>query len=545
MDVEINALKENHTYDIIASNQNDRILKSKWVFKKKLNKDGTVNKYKARLVAKGFLQRHGKDFFETFAPVAKFKSIRLLLAIAAYRKQKVFHDDATSAFLNGILKERVILEPPEGYKVQTEKQDMPTKNFKWLLRKALYGLKQAPREWNEVLHKFLTGNGFTQSKRDPCIYIKGNGDKQILLGVYVDDILTTGKDTAAVNAFRDSLKRKFKCSQGEELKWCLGMEINQREDGILLTQENYINQKLAEFGVYLKPDVQRKIPLVANFQQLLIEAQDSEEYDPKFPYREIVGSLMYASSVTRPDISAAVGVVSRFLEKPKRLHCEMVKQILYYLRQTADYGLFYGSKGNQTVTGYVDASWANNEDYTSLYGFAFLFGKSLISWCSKKQRGVALSSTESEYMTITHGSQEALWFLELLNEMGIEQRTVDLYEDNEASINMSNNPQEYKRTRHIQVRYHFVRDLVKENKIRLVHVGTADQLADIFTKGISSFHLRNILSRLGIHMPTKHGRESKSDAIVGSNAKEDSHQGSFRLMEEPVSTAGSYVSSEP
>jgi len=254
---------------------------------------------------------------------------------------------------------------------------------------------------------------------------------------------------------------------------------------------------------------------------------------------------LYASSVTRPDISAAVGVVSRFLEKPKRLHCEMVKQILYYLRQTADYGLFYGSKGNQTVTGYVDASWANNEDYTSLYGFAFLFGKSLISWCSKKQRGVALSSTESEYMTITHGSQEALWFLELLNEMGIEQRTVDLYEDNEASINMSNNPQEYKRTRHIQVRYHFVRDLVKENKIRLVHVGTADQLADIFTKGISSFHLRNILSRLGIRMPTNHGTESKSDAIVGSNAKEDSHQGSFRLMEEPVSTAGSYVSSEP
>jgi hypothetical protein len=123
---------------------------------------------------------------------------------------------------------------------------MPTKNFKWLLRKALYGLKQAPREWNEVLHKFLTGNGFTQSKRDPCIY----GDRQILLRVYVDDILTTGKDTATVNAFRDSLKRKFKCWKGEELKWCLGMEINQREDGILLTQENYINVPTSKCTVY-------------------------------------------------------------------------------------------------------------------------------------------------------------------------------------------------------------------------------------------------------------------------------------------------------
>jgi len=506
MDVEINALKENHTYDIIASNLADKVLKNRWVFKRKLNKDGSVARYKARLVAKGFLQRHGKDYFETFAPVAKAKSIRLL-AIAAMRKQKVFHDDATSAFLNGILKERVVMEPAEGYTTQDERPDIDSRNFKWLLLKSLYGLKQAPREWNEVLHKFLLDYGFCQSKRDPCIYIKGKGQSQILLGVYVDDLISTGKDVNEVQAFRDSFKRRFKCSEGEELKWCLGLEVNQTDKGIYISQASYINQKLVEFEQYLEPNVQRKVPLVSNHQQLLIEAEKSEESDHSFPYREIVGSLMYAATMTRPDLSTAVGIVSRFLARPKKIHCTMVKQILYYLRRTAHYGLAYGSDGKEQLTGYVDASWANNEDYTSLYGFAFLFGDSLISWSSKKQKNVVLSSTESEYITITHGAQEALWFLELLAELGIEQTTVPLLEDNEASINMCKNPQEYKRTRHIQVRYHFVRDLVKDKKIELIHCGTKDQLADLFTKGVSSVRLSYLLPRLGMYLHSQPGRE--------------------------------------
>ncbi len=509
MKIEYDALKANNTFKVIKSDPKDIAIKSKWVFKRKLNPDGSVARYKARLVAKGFLQKHGKDFFETFAPVAKSKSIRLLLAIAGSRGQMVYHDDATSAFLNGILKERVVLEPPQGYQVQHENPAVSTTEFRWLLLKALYGLKQAPREWNEVLHNFLIEQGLNQSKRDPCIYYKGAGKDQILIGVYVDDLLSTGGNLEEVQRIRNAFKTRFKCSDGEELNWCLGMEVNQTEMGIYISQNSYIKQKLDEFKDWVEPKVQRKLPLVANFQELLITAENSTEIEEHFPYRQIVGSLMYASTLTRPDISTAVGVVCRFLENPKKIHCDMVRQILYYLRGTSHYSLNYPRGNKEEIQGYVDASWANCEDYTSIYGYGFLFGNSIVSWCSKKQKTVALSSTEAEYMTITHGSQEALWFLELLNELGIYQEIVTLHEDNEASIKMSNNPQEYKRTRHIQVRYHFIRNLIQEKKIRLQHCSTNDQLADLFTKGISSVKLQDLLPRIGISMISQQGRELK------------------------------------
>jgi hypothetical protein len=331
----------------------------------------------------------------------------------------------------------------------------------------------------------------------------------VLIGIYVDDLLSTGGNLDEVQRIRNAFRTRFKCSDGEKLNWCLGMEVNQTENGIYISQNSYIKQKLEEFEEWIEPNVQRKLPLVANFQDLLIKAEDSTDIEETFPYRQIIGSLMYAATLTRPDISAAVGVVCRFLEKPKRIHCDMVRQILYYLRGTSNYSICYSKNNKEEIQGYVDASWANCEDYTSIYGYSFLFGNSIVSWCSKKQKIVALSSTEAEYMTITHGSQEALWFLELLNELGINQETVILHEDNEASIKMSNNPQEYKRTRHIQVRYHFIRDQIQDGKIKLKHCSTTDQLADMFTKGISSVKLQDLLPRIGMSSVSQHGRELK------------------------------------
>jgi hypothetical protein len=199
--------------------------------------------------------------------------------------------------------------------------------------------------------------------------------------------------------------------------------------------------------------------------------------------------------------------LSRFLDEPKQIHCDMVRQILYYLRGTPHYSIHYSKTEDETIEGFVDSSWANSEDYTSIYGYGFLFNNSLISWCSKKQKTVALSSTEAEYMALTHGTQEALWFIELLHELGIPQETIILNEDNEASIKMANNPQEYKRTRHIQVRYHFIREHIKDKKILLRHCPTQNQLADIFTKGVSSVRLLELLPKLGISLFSKHGRE--------------------------------------
>ena len=500
MDVEMNNIRDNDTYQIKKIKNGEKAIGCRWVFKKKLNKDGSVNKFKARLVAKGYLQKYGMDYNETFAPVAKFKSIRLLLAIAAQNGWKVYHDDVTSAFLNGILKETVLMDQPDGY---TEKSEL----HKWELRKTLYGLKQSPREWNEVIHKFLISEGFVQSKCDPCFYHKKTEKYEILSGIYVDDVISTGSDDEEVQKFRKALKSKFKCSEGGLLDWCLGMEVYQDSNGIKISQKQYIAQKLEEFKDYLKPNVQRTTPLDPSFQHQLIEANESTETEDDFPYRSMVGSLMYAATATRPDITTAVGIVSRFLASPKTIHCNMVRQIFYYLRQYPDSSLSYTQVLNPKLVGYCDASWANNEDYSSISGFAFLFGKSLVSWSSKKQPVIALSSTEAEYVTVTSGAQEALWFNALLKELGYMQETVVIYEDNEACINLTKNPQEYKRTRHIQVKYHFIRSLVQEKKIKLEYCNTKKQLADIFTKGTNGPRLKEICGQLGLIDNIKSRRE--------------------------------------
>jgi hypothetical protein len=505
MCVEMDNLKANDTFRLYKPKMGEKAIGCRWVFRKKLKLDGTLDKYKARLVAKGYLQKLGRDFNETYAPVAKFKSIRLLLAIAAHRNQKVYQDDAVSAFLNGILKERVLMDQPEGYEVNSD-------DYKWLLQKTLYGLKQSPREWNEVFHLFMVENDFVQCENDPCFYFKSEEKSLILVGLYVDDVITTGSDESKVTEFRTALKKRFKCSEGGLLNWALGMEIIQESGIISLNQNQYINQKLIEFDSFLEKDTKRSIPLDPNFQKLLIEADESQEFEPKFPYRQIVGSLMYAAIGTRFDISTAVGIASRFLESPKQIHCEMVRQILYYLRQNPTSPLSFKRVKDPKLVIYCDSSFANTEDYASISGFAVLFGGSLLSWSSKKQPVIALSSTEAEYVAATGASQEALWFKSMLSEIGIDQPTVTIHEDNESCIKLANNPQEFKRTRHIQVKYHFIRSLVREGKIKLEFCPTKDQLADIFTKGVNGPRLKEISSRLG--QSNQHGRELNNAGYV-------------------------------
>jgi len=495
MDVEMANIKANDTYRLYKTKKDEKAIGCRWVFRKKLKVDGSLEKYKARLVAKGYLQQFGKDYNETYAPVAKFKSIRLLLAIAAQLNQKIYQDDCTSAFLNGILKERVLMDQPDGYEVNSD-------DYKWLLKKTLYGLKQSPREWNEVFHNFMIEYGFIQSICDPCLYIHSN----LQVGLYVDDIITTGNDETAIQTFRDALKLRFKCSKGGLLTWVLGMEVIQDQFKISINQNQYVEQKLHEFTQILEPNTKRSIPLDPNFQRLLVAANESVDFEPQFPYRQIVGSLMYAATGTRPDIMAAVAVVSRFLEKPKKIHCDMVRQILYYLRQNPSRPLTYRNSNNPQLMVYCDSSYANTEDYSSISGFGAMFGNCLVSWSSKKQPVVALSSTEAEYVAVTSASQEALWFQSLLYELGIVQNTVIIQEDNESCINLANNPQEFNRTRHIQVKYHFIRQLVKEKKIKLQHCRTQNQLADIFTKGVNGPRLKEITQKLGLES-NQHGRE--------------------------------------
>jgi hypothetical protein len=512
MDAEILNIKANGTYKEYLTKPGEKAIGCRWVFRKKLKADGSLDKYKARLVAKGYLQQLGKDYNETYAPVAKYKSIRLLLAIAAQFTQKVYQDDCTSAFLNGVLKEKVLMDQPEGY--QTNSSD-----HKWLLLKTLYGLKQSPREWNEVFHVFMLEYGFVQSICDPCLYIRST----LLVGLYVDDIITTGSDEKEIQDFRNALKIKFKCSEGGLLKWALGMEVTQDSFKISMNQNQYVQQKLTEFSEVLDPNTRRSIPLDQNFQKLLIEANESNEIETNFPYRQIVGSLMYAATGTRPDIITAVAIASRFLANPKKIHCDMVRQIMYYLRQHPSRPLTYRKYQNPQLEVYCDSSYANTEDYASISGFGVMFGNSLVAWSSKKQPVVALSSTEAEYVAVTGASQEALWFQAVLKEIGIVQSTVEIHEDNESCIKLANNPQEFNRTRHIQVKYHFIRQLVRENKIKLLPINTKYQLADIFTKGVNAPRLKEITQRLGLES-NQHGRESEYAGYLNNTRAQENRR---------------------
>jgi len=285
------------------------------------------------------------------------------------------------------------------------------------------------------------------------------------------------------------------------------MEVTQNNTGIKLNQNQYISQKLKEFDHCLETNIKRSVPLDPKFQTLLIEAEESTEIERHFPYRSIVGSILFAAIETRPDIACAAGIVSRFLDNPKKIHCDMVRQILYYLRQNPSRELLFKKSNEPKLELFCDASYANNEDYTSISGFAVLYGNSLVSWSSRKQADHALSSTEAEYIAAADASQEALSFRSMLEEIGFYQETTIIHEDNESCIKLSKNPQDTKRTRHIQVKYHFIRNLVKQGIIKLIHCKTQNQLADIFTKGVNGPRLKSITRQLGIEENNHYGRE--------------------------------------
>jgi hypothetical protein len=506
IDREMFQLEQMSTWEYSQLPRNKRPVKCKWVFTKKYNKDGKVVKYKARLVAKGFTQKYGTDYQETFAPVVMFKSIRTLAALCASQELKAYQDDVPSAFLRGNLKELVFMEPPPGVSLE--------KGQYCKLKRTLYGLKQSPREWNAVIHKFLISQGFQQLKSDPCLYKCGEGDDAIYVAVYVDDVITAGRNDPVVDKFRTVMCQEFGMEKGGPLEWYLGISFD-FTNGVFLSQRQYIEKKLELYANYIgSGGVSR--PLPENIQSLL--ESESPPADNSVPYRSMVGSLMYAMLGTRPDLCYPVSVLCRHLDKPKQIHIDLLKHVYAYLRTNKDRGLFYPTRSSMEVTGYVDAAYANNENYRSTTGFCFTVGSCLVSWYCKRQSVVAQSSAESEYYAASDAANEAVWFRELVKELGYPQNTVTLYEDNEACIALTKNPENHKRTKHIQVKYHLVRDYVDRGIVEFKYVRTKDQLADLFTKSLPGFKLRQLLDSLSVcSQPTGVGGELEMVALKPSN----------------------------
>jgi hypothetical protein len=487
---EYKSLLESQTWESVILPPGKNLVGSKWVFKVKENADGTIERYKARLVAQGFSQKFGIDYEDTFAPVVKYTSIRTILAIAAKRDMEIHHMDVKTAFLNSELKEDIYMRPPPGF----ETKDGTV--FK--LKKALYGLKQSSREWYKLLADFLCSLGFKQSNADSCIFVKWENEMLTIISVYVDDLIIVTDSQKILTEIRTDLKNRFKMTDLGELKYYLGLEIsrNRTKKTLRISQEKYIRDILERFG--MQDSAPMTTPLDPNPDKI---DKDATKDMSSIPYRSAVGSIMYAMKGTRPDIAAAFSYVSRYLENPSWQHWMAVKRILRYLKGTLHYGIVYGENGGSLeLYGYVDSDWGSDHlDRRSISGSLFKLYGAPISWQCKKQETVALSSTEAEYMAATLATQEAVWLRNLLQDMNFKQNeATTIFEDNQGCIKLSKDATDHSRTKHIDIKHHFIREKVENKIVKLEYVPTNENQADILTKGLNRIRFETLRSDMGI-----------------------------------------------
>lgn len=465
------------------------------MFTIKTNENGEPSRFKARLVARGFMQKEGIDFEETYAPVAKLSTVRILLATSLQKGFAVHQMDVKTAFLRGSIEEDVYIKVPDGF---NESDDVVYK-----LLKALYGLKQAPRCWNREFNAFIKSLGFVRSKHDPCLYVLFNGDDVVYLLLYVDDILIAAKRIELINKLKRKLKKKFEMVDLGEVKSFLGIKINYDcKNGVLeLSQAGAIDKLLEKFQMNECRSVQT--PMVPN--QNLVPSIKKKPLDK--PYRELIGSLMYIMLATRPDLCYVVAYLSRFQDKADENHWNALKNVLKYLKGTKNYGLCYKRNvGAESLVGYVDADFASDiSDRKSTTGYIFeVFGCSVV-WYSKKQGVVTVSTTEAEYVAASLATCEALWIRGILQDLKVEViNPTKIFEDNQSCIKMSRN-QDSKRSKHIDVRCHHIRDNVEKGIIILQYKPSSEQKADMMTKPLQAVQFQKLIKAIGLKAVTERG----------------------------------------
>jgi hypothetical protein len=489
MQAEVEGMKSQKVYELAEIPEGRKSIKGKWVFRKKFDMFGKLIKIKARWVAKGFTQIHGQDYFETFAAVAKLKSVRTFLAIASALSLRVYQHDVPQAFLGTPLEEELWIDQIQGFEDGT--------TMKCRLHKTLYGLKQSPREFNKSVHSFITENGFTQCIQDSCIYYKREGNKVIYFLLYVDDCLISGNDSSFTVNFQEKYKKHFKIVESTSpAEWFLGLHIERSNTGSYsINQNQYVRDKLKEFETVVGLGKASQV-LPNNLNELLDKAEKSDQVEPDFPYRNMVGSLMYAMTGTRFDIAFAISIVSKFLANPKKIHCDLVRHIFKYLRGNPEFYIRY-KPGKVLLECFADAAYANHLEYRSTLGHCITINGIIVDWSSKAQKGApAQSSSEAEYMSATSAANNVVWFRQFLQELGFKQEITTIYEDNEACIKLSKNPQDHSRTKHIQVRYHTIRQYVEDGIIQLIYIPTKSQLADLLTKCLPGSTLRTLVGAL-------------------------------------------------
>lgn len=475
---ELKSLEKNKTWDLVKPPSDRRAIKNKWIYKIKTNTDGNIDRYKARLVVKGCSQKMNIDYTETFSPVARFESIRILISAACANDYEIYQFDIKTAFLYGDLEEEVYMEQPEGF------DDESGRVCK--LRKSLYGLKQAPRQWNTKFDTFLHKFGLITSQNDPCIYV---APKQTLyLALYVDDGLVIGKSIETVKKLLDAMSKEYETTYSEA-KCYLGIEIERDRKARMLRlhQSVYIRTILKKFEM----ENCNPVGVPAESHQVLTRNVD-EDGNPAStidrPYRQLIGSLMYLAVGTRADISFAVSTLSQFLESPSELHWKAAKRVLRYLAGTCNMGIEYRSSDMSNIlTAYSDADYGTcSNTRKSISGVILVLNNGPIIWFSRKQGVVATSTTYAEYIAVFDATKEIVWARRILQELGLRQvEPTTLYCDNMAAEQLIKNPTFHRRTKHVDIKFHYTRDIMEQGNLLVEHIASNGQLADILTKPLT------------------------------------------------------------
>ena len=421
------------TWGLVDLPPDHKVIQCKWVFKHKV--DGCFH---ARLVAKGFTQIHGIDYSETFSPVARFKSLHLLLAIAALEDWEIHSMDVKSAFLNGNLDKEIYMAQPTGFVIPGWEHQVCH------LRKAIYGLKQASCQWNLKFHSVLLDYGFICTVSDSGVYVyrQHGGDPFLILILilYVDDITILGSSLAKVSHLKSYLMKSFDMMDLGETCSYLGLHITHDRSNKLLEidQESYIQDVLQCFGHSDSNPARTPLPSAIH----LIKNENTASPSFRTQYQQLIGSLLYAMIVSCPDISYAVSRLAQYSANPSSHHLNAAQHVLKYLKGTSSMRLRYDGSSNSGLYGFSDSDWAESrDDCKSIGAYCFFLADGTISWSSRKQHIVSLSSTEAEYIALSQASTQAAWYRSLLTEIGFPiSNPITLHGDNKGSVNIANNP---------------------------------------------------------------------------------------------------------
>jgi transposase InsO family protein len=479
---EMKSLRDRRTFDLAALPHDRKAIDNRWVFTVKSKADGSIEKFKARLVAKGFHQRVGIDFNETFAPVAHSESHRILLSLIPKMNLKLRQADVVNAFLCGDIDCDIFMKQPEGF----TNEELP--DYVCKLNKGLYGLKQAGYLFNVKLDKFLRENlNFVKSAADPCVYILRTQNVFMLLSLHVDDMLFAYSNSCEMDRIMNQLNDEFGIKDLGSPEQVLGIRIwhDEATNVVYLDQSVYIQELLVRFEMEncKQCDTPHQPGLYLS-ESMCPNTIDERRQMLTVPYRELVGALLYLSTRTRPDLSYAVGQLCRFMSNPGNQHWAAAKRILRYLKGTMRLGIKY--QGSNSVTGYSDSDWAGDSDQRrSTAGNLFMMSSGPVSWKSQRQKSVALSALESEYVALSLATREATWTRNLLAEISSDYNDpIEIYCDNQGALSVAKNRRTDSRTKHIDVRYHYTRDKVEDGTISLNYCATEFMPADYLTKPI-------------------------------------------------------------